>query len=179
MAVSATLRNRHKSRETRTISSDHSAYSSAIEGDDGEEDEDEERDVLPPSKPTISHRFRHDNSILVLAVKDDTLYAGTQGGELLVYDLQTFERQHTLVAHDSSVLGLCLSPKGNILLSSAGDRFVNVWNTLNLTLTASIYSVYDIGDIFCVSWSPVLETIYFGAQNTSVQVRHHRTLSRT
>lgn len=171
MAFNSAPRNRPKSGRTRTTSHDRSRQSFEVEGEDGKDEADEERDVLPPSKPTISHRFRHDSSILVLVVKEDTLYAGTQGGELLVYDLQTFVRQHTLVAHDSSVLGLCLSPKGNILLSSAGDRFVNVWDTVNLALMASIYSVYDIGDIFCVSWSPFLETVYFGAQNTSVQVQ--------
>lgn len=159
-----------KANRKRLTSSEASRPSSSTDYTRGETDlEDEERDVLPPNRPTISHRFRHDNSILVLAVKDDTLFAGTQGGELIVYDLQTFERTNTLEAHDSSVLGLCLSPQGNILLSSAGDRFVNVWSTMTLALMASIYSVYDIGDIFCVSWSPNLETIYLGAQNTSIQ----------
>ena len=163
-------RTRLKAKDGRITPQRHSRHSSGVEPepDDGEEEED---DFVPPSKPTISHRFRHDSSILALAVHDDTLYAGTQGGELLVYHLPTFERQYTLDAHDSSVLGLCLSPQGNILLSSAGDRFVNIWSTMTLALMASVYSVYDIGDIFCVSWSPTLETLYFGAQNTSIQVQ--------
>lgn len=149
---------------------DHSSQSSEVELDHDKEIGDEDRDVLPSPEPTLLHRFRHDSSILVVAVKDDTLYAGTQGGELVVYDLQTFQRKHVVQAHDSSILGLCLPSNGNILLSSAGDRFVNVWNPASLDLIASIYSTYDIGDIFCVSWSPSTGTIYFGAQNTSIQV---------
>lgn len=170
MASASPSLSKYDNRRARNGLDKHSRHSGQVTRGHEDEDEEEEADFVPPSKPTISHRFRHDNSILVLAVKGDTLYAGTQGGELLVYDLTTFERQHTLEAHDSSVLGLCLSPQGNILLSSAGDRFVNVWSTMTLGLMASIYSVYDIGDIFCVSWSPILETLYFGAQNTSIQV---------
>jgi di- and tripeptidase len=34
----------------------------------------------------------------------------------------------------------------------------------------AIYSDYDIGDAFCVSYSSLLQTVYLGAQNTSIQV---------
>lgn len=120
---------------------------------------------------TAAHRFNHNNSILAVAVAQDTLYAGTQGGEILVYNLQTYERLRAVTAHGGSVLGLCLTQAGSLLLSSAGDRHVNVWEPSNLTLLASLYSEYDTGDIFCVSWSARLQTVYFGAQNTSIQVR--------
>jgi len=36
------------------------------------------------SQPGILHRFRHDKSILVLTIARGLLYAGTQGGEILV-----------------------------------------------------------------------------------------------
>ncbi|QDS72330.1 hypothetical protein FKW77_007817 [Venturia effusa] len=68
-----------------------------------------------------------------------------------------------------SVLSLTLSQDGQLLFSTAGDRFVNVWDTKSLLRVYSIYSTYDIGDIFCVSYSSTLNTVYLGAQNTSIQ----------
>ena len=35
-------------------------------------------------KPALVHRMRHDKSILAIAVSDTHIYAGTQGGEILV-----------------------------------------------------------------------------------------------
>lgn len=125
-----------------------------------------------PKQVTALHRFEHNNSILAVAVHDAVLYAGTQGGELLVYDLQTYQRLKIVEAHDGAVLGLCLTQRGAILLSSAGDRRVNVWDPETMILLASLYSNFDIGDVFCVAWSPSLQTIYLGSQNTSIQVSH-------
>lgn len=34
--------------------------------------------------PILVHRFRHDKSILALAITSEVIYAGTQGGEILV-----------------------------------------------------------------------------------------------
>lgn len=33
----------------------------------------------------------------------------------------------------------------------------------------SIYSTYDVGDVFCVAYSCNLQTVYLGSQNTSIQ----------
>lgn len=68
------------------------------------------------------------------------------------------------------MLSLCLSQDERLLFSSAGDRFVNVWDTFSFKHLASVYSTYDVGDIFCISYSSRLETIYLGCQNTSIQV---------
>jgi di- and tripeptidase len=35
--------------------------------------------------PTLSHRMKHDKSILALAVSSQYIFAGTQGGEILVH----------------------------------------------------------------------------------------------
>ena len=67
------------------------------------------------------------------------------------------------------MLALSLSHDRQFLFSSAGDRIVNVWNTSTFTRVYSIYSTYDIGDIFCVAYSSTLHTVYLGAQNTSIQ----------
>jgi len=34
--------------------------------------------------PTLAHSLKHDRSILSIAVSDKCLYAGTEGGEILV-----------------------------------------------------------------------------------------------
>jgi di- and tripeptidase len=70
--------------------------------------------------------MKHDKSILALAVSAKNIFAGTQGGEILVYSLDTYERRKVIEAHKGSVLGLCLSPDEALLLSSATDPIVNV-----------------------------------------------------
>jgi di- and tripeptidase len=92
-------------------------------------------------------------------------------------------------AHEESVLGLYLSEDGNLLFSSGGDSVVNVslsndkmhgtklipseqvWSTRTFERLYSIYSHHDVGDIFSVVYSSSNQTIYCGAQNTSIQVR--------
>ncbi|KAK8233372.1 hypothetical protein IWZ00DRAFT_52692 [Phyllosticta capitalensis] len=122
-----------------------------------------------PIVPNLFHRMRHDKSILALAVSAQYIFAGTEGGEILVYGLETYERVALISGHRGSVLGLCLSQDQELLFSSAGDRIVNVWNARTFARVYSIYSSYDIGDVFCVSYSAAHETIYLGAQNTSIQ----------
>ncbi|KAF2117023.1 hypothetical protein BDV96DRAFT_490259 [Lophiotrema nucula] len=119
--------------------------------------------------PALSHRMKHDKSILALAVSSKDIFAGTQGGEILVYSLETYERRKVIEAHKGSVLGLCLPKEESILLSSATDPIVNVWDTNTFLRLYSIWSTYDVGDIFCVAYSSYHKTIYLGAQNTSIQ----------
>lgn len=83
----------------------------------------------PPKQfqaPGLFHRMRHDNSILALVVSADYIFAGTEGGEILVYGLETYTRVAIIEGHRGSVLGLCLSQDQQLLFSSAGDRIVNV-----------------------------------------------------
>ncbi|KAI7201475.1 glutathione degradosome [Hortaea werneckii] len=119
--------------------------------------------------PTLSHRLRHSSSILAIALSDEEIYAGTQAGEILVYGLNTYERKAVIEGHRGSVLGLCLARDEGLLFSSAGDRIVNVWSTRDWSRKCCLFSSYDVGDIFCVVYSSALQTIYLGAQNTSIQ----------
>lgn len=104
------------------------------------------------------------------------------------WSLETYELLHTVAAHRGSILCLFLSQDGTLLFSSAGDAIVNVrephpisfrylsvntgqvWCTKTLDRLYSIYSTYDVGDIFCIAYSSDLQTTYLGAQNTSIQV---------
>jgi hypothetical protein len=45
-----------------------------------------------------------------------------------------------------------------------------IWCPSTLQRLFSIYSKYDVGDVFCVAYSVELQTVYLGAQNTSIQV---------
>lgn len=45
-----------------------------------------------------------------------------------------------------------------------------VWNTRTFERLYSIYSHYDVGDLFAVVYSSSLKTVYCGGQNTSIQV---------
>ncbi|KAH0162525.1 glutathione degradosome, partial [Aureobasidium melanogenum] len=119
--------------------------------------------------PTLSHRLRHDASVLALALSDDAIFAGTQRGEILVYSLDTYDRIALLEAHKSSVLDLCICPEENLLFSTAADRITNVWDLNTYQHVYSLYSRYDTGDVFCVAYSSLLRTVYLGAQNTSIQ----------
>jgi hypothetical protein len=41
--------------------------------------------------PVLAHKLKHNKSILALAVSEDTLFAGTEGGEILVGTFATSE----------------------------------------------------------------------------------------
>ena len=47
---------------------------------------------------------------------------------------------------------------------------IKVWSTTTFERLYSIHSHHDVGDIFTIVYSSDLETIYCGAQNTSIQV---------
>ncbi|KAL8649025.1 MAG: hypothetical protein Q9226_005750 [Calogaya cf. arnoldii] len=119
--------------------------------------------------PLLFHKVKDKTSILALAVSEARLFAGTQSGEILVWSLDTYERLRSIKAHHRSVLSLHVPRAQGLLFSSAGDAIVNVWCIHSLDRLYSIYSTYDVGDVFCVAYSVSLDTVYLGAQNTSIQ----------
>ncbi|KAM3074352.1 hypothetical protein ACMFMG_002839 [Clarireedia jacksonii] len=119
--------------------------------------------------PQLAHHLQNDSSILALAVGDRYVYAGTQDGEIIVWSLASFELVSRLQAHTRSVLSLFLSADRKLLFSSAGDAIVNAWCPTTLQRKYHIYSTYDVGDVFSVAYSSQFETVYLGAQNTSIQ----------
>ncbi|KAL5117333.1 hypothetical protein ACEQ8H_004778 [Pleosporales sp. CAS-2024a] len=125
--------------------------------------------ATPRKTPVLAHRMKHDKSILALVVSSQYIWAGTQGGEILVYSLDTYDRRKVIHAHRGSVLGFCLSQDQKLLFSSATDPIVNVWCTCTFRHLYALWSPYDIGDIFCVAYSSYHRTVYLGAQNTSIQ----------
>ncbi|KAM5356828.1 hypothetical protein ACJ41O_003474 [Fusarium nematophilum] len=125
----------------------------------------------PATRPDLIHSLSHASTVLALAVspQHETIYAGTQDGEIVAWSLGTFHQVHRVQAHKRSVLSLALSPDASLLFSSAGDPIINVWDPKTLTRLYEIYGSYDVGDIFCTAYSPQHETLYIGAQNATIQ----------
>lgn len=121
--------------------------------------------------PEIHHSLKHGSSVLALTVGDGKIYAGTQDGEIVVWSLGTYRQLHSIQAHKRSVLSLFLSDDGSMLFSSAAsDPIVNVWCPKSMRRLYEIYSTNDsFGDIFSVAYSAQNDTVYYGAQNTSIQ----------
>ncbi|KAF7713065.1 Glutathione degradosome Dug2 [Penicillium ucsense] len=125
--------------------------------------------TYPRSDCGIGHRVLASRSVLALVIDEECVFAGLQGGDIVAWSLDTYELILSVHAHEESVLGLYLSEDGNYLFSSGGDSVVNVWSTRTFERLYSIYSHHDVGDIFSVVFSSTNETIYCGAQNTSIQ----------
>ncbi|KAM3554573.1 hypothetical protein ARSEF4850_006398 [Beauveria asiatica] len=128
-------------------------------------------EAAPESKPKLLHSLKHGSAILALAAspEHDAIYAGTQDGEIITWSLSTFHQLRHVQAHKRSILSLFLSPDGKLLFSSAGDPIINVWCPKTLRHLYEIYGTYDVGDIFSTAYSTQHDTLYVGAQNTSIQ----------
>ena len=104
--------------------------------------------------PKLYHKVKNQKSILTLVVSDSKIYAGTQGGEILVsslvdattyvystnhvhqvWSLDTYELISTIPAHGGSILSLFISPNKELLFSSAGDAIVNVHSVSSPSLS--------------------------------------------
>lgn len=138
--------------------------------------------------PQRIQELKHDDSVLTLAVSDKYIFAGTHTGEIFVWSLGTFELVRRFQAHKRHVLWLYLSdpasdqssstsapdsteshPKRSILVSSAGDALVSVWCSNTFVRLYEIYWLDHIGDVFSCAYSAQQDTVYIGAQNTSIQ----------
>lgn len=70
------------------------------------------------------------------------------------------------------MLGLSLSADRKLLFSCGVDSVVNVWDSSSLRRLFSLYSPFEVGDIFCVAYSQKSKTVFSGAQNSSIQWHH-------
>jgi len=129
-------------------------------------------DGSAPPRPAVKHpvhRITAPGSVQALAVDDDVLFAGVQGGSIVAWSLETYELLATIPAHQESVLGLSLSEDHSLLFSTGADSVVNVWSTQTLQRLYSLHSTYEVGDVFCVAHSTKKQTVFYGAQNASIQ----------
>jgi di- and tripeptidase len=115
-----------------------------------------------------THRISTSKSIQAVVVDQDVLFAGLQGGIIAAYSLETYEILSNVYAHEESVLGLALSEGKELLFSSGADSVVKVWSTNTLECLYSLYSMYEVGDVFCISHSARRATLFYGSQNGSI-----------
>ncbi|KAF8073641.1 hypothetical protein FPV67DRAFT_1605948 [Lyophyllum atratum] len=115
------------------------------------------------------HELR--SSVLSLAANKEYIFSGSQSQDISVWDKKTFTLKRTLQGHTGSVLALEIAKEKDWLFSSSGDSTIRIWSTVELTPLYSLdpYLETSAGDIFSLSWSSTLQTIYIGCQNTSLQ----------
>ncbi|KAK7441816.1 hypothetical protein VKT23_016478 [Stygiomarasmius scandens] len=124
------------------------------------------------SVPSLLHSLHElDSSVLSLAANDTYIFSGSQNEHILVWDKRTFQLKTTLRGHTGSVLALVYAEDKNWLFSSSGDCTIRVWCTKTLRPVYIIDPFYEsgAGDLFSLAWSPTLQTIYVGCQNTCLQ----------
>lgn len=173
----ATTDHSRKQSQSNTIPLRNSTRSSTVQEDESDGSSSEVGSSLasaasassPQNVKTPSHRIEAPGSVQAVAVDDDVLFAGVQGGSIVAWSLETYERLATVRAHKESVLGLALSDDRSLLFSTGADSVVNVWSTQTLQRLYSLYSHFEIGDVFCIVHSTKKQTLLWGAQNSSLQ----------
>lgn len=129
---------------------------------------------IDPVTHSIDHKrvqptFWHcSEAVTSVETYEDWLFAGTISGKIHVYNLKTYQHSAKLDAHGSSVLVLCV--RHGVLISGSGDSLVKVWLPTDdsLELLHTVYSVHDVGDVFCLEYLNETRTVYFGTQNASI-----------
>ncbi|KIM43328.1 hypothetical protein M413DRAFT_69177 [Hebeloma cylindrosporum] len=124
------------------------------------------------SSPLLVHSLHETrSSVLSLAANENYIFSGSQNRDIAVWDKTTFQLKGTLRGHTGSVLGLEYAKEKNWLFSSSGDSTVRVWSavTLEPIYVITPYMGEGSGDLFSLSWSSEMQTIFLGCQNTSLQ----------
>ncbi|CAG8475440.1 4994_t:CDS:10 [Funneliformis caledonium] len=67
-----------------------------------------------------------DAGILTFAMHDELLFCGAQGGDIKIYDLETYQHIRSLMAHDDDILALTIGD--NNLFSGSADGIIKRWN---------------------------------------------------
>ncbi|KAH9829631.1 Zn-dependent exopeptidase [Rhodofomes roseus] len=122
--------------------------------------------------PRLFHTLRQEcNSVLSLAADPSHLFSGGPTGDISVWDKDTLKLKATLSGHTGSILALEYAADKEWLFSASGDSTIRVWSTRTLTPLYLInpHGETDAGDLFSLVWCPVLQTLYFGCQDTSLQ----------
>lgn len=122
--------------------------------------------------PVLVHSLRQSHgSILSLAASQDYIFSGSQNQDISVWDKKLFHLKYTLRGHTGCVLALEYAEDKKWLFSSSGDSTVRVWSTDSLEPLYVIDPHWETGagDLFSLSWSSTLQTIFVGCQNTSLQ----------
>lgn len=126
----------------------------------------------PHVQVPLLHRWRSEHSIMSLVTWKNYVFASTESGEILVYDLISYQLKYRLEGHKGSIYSMVLAENRELLISGSADSLVKVWCLRHFRELYSIYSNYDIGDVFSLAWAPESQTVYLGSQNASIQWVH-------
>ncbi|CDO56314.1 hypothetical protein DV495_004245 [Geotrichum candidum] len=124
---------------------------------------------IPIKQPQLLHSWNTSHSVLSLAATSAWIIAGTGSGDIILFNKTTFEKDHVLSGHSGSVYSLAITPDEQFLFSGSADSLVKAWDLSTRKELYTIYSVYDIGDVFSVVWAPNNEYLILGSQNASIQ----------
>ncbi|AOW06752.1 hypothetical protein B0I72DRAFT_137906 [Yarrowia lipolytica] len=127
-----------------------------------------------PQEPQLTHKWRHDYSVVSLAANDKFIFAGTQNSDIQVFDVETFSLKTSLQGHEGCVYALSIATVAGdsskqFLVSGGSDSLIKIWDIVELKEVSTVYSSFDVGDIFSVVYDPVHNMIFLGAQNASIQ----------
>ncbi|CAB4380193.1 unnamed protein product [Rhizophagus irregularis] len=105
-----------------------------------------------------------DAGILTLAIQDELLFCGAQGGDIKIYDLETYHHIRSLMAHDDDVLALAAGD--NCLFSGSADGTIKRWNK-----TFEILNTYKdhTGIILSLTLSPNKSLLISGANDQLIK----------
>ena len=115
------------------------------------------------------------DSVLALTHSNNHIFAATQSGLILCWQLTNFKLVKRLRAHYGHVLALIISGDGRFLFSAGDEGIIAVWdissgNAAQIRCLALIHAGQDSGDIHAMAYSDLLGTIYIGCKNASIQV---------
>ncbi|KAF9338321.1 hypothetical protein BG006_005303 [Podila minutissima] len=79
-----------------------------------------------PIEPWRTLKAGVDASTLTLALHDGFLFCGSQGGNIKIFDLETFQLIRSLIAHEDDVLALVV--RSAQVYSASADGVVKQWN---------------------------------------------------
>ena len=75
---------------------------------------------------------------LVCGKKDEYLFSGSMDRDILVWNLQSLEIQHTLKGHGDLISSLFIDPRNLYLYSGSADKNIKVWAMLDFSLIVTL-----------------------------------------
>lgn len=135
---------------------------------------------LEDKYPSLIHKWSHTHSILcvVPSPSRNLIFCGTQNSKILVFDIINYNLKYEIDCghkdNSTSILCMAMNESENFLFSAGSDSLIKVWDISGVndkggfTITHIIYLLVDIGDVFSISWSDSLSTLFIGAQNASI-----------